>query len=56
MAFGATKPGSEEELPGFTWPQTVLVSRECCQLARTMPAATIAGFVVGTAGGVTSSA
>jgi len=26
MAFRATKPGSVEELPGFTWPQTVLAS------------------------------
>src|SRR5207302_11436636 len=46
MAFGATKAGSEEELPGFTWPQTVLVSRECCHVARIVPAATTAGFVL----------
>src|SRR2546426_11262688 len=35
MAFGATKAESVEELPGFTWPQTVLLSRECRQVART---------------------
>jgi len=46
MAFGATKRESEEELPGFTWPQTVLVSRECCHVTRTGPTATTAGFVL----------
>ena len=30
-------------MPGFTSPQTVLVSRECCHVARTMPAAATVG-------------
>src|SRR6266404_8643456 len=46
MAFGATKAASEEELPGFTWPQTVLESRECCHVARIGPTATTAGLVL----------
>jgi hypothetical protein len=46
MAPGATKLGLEEELPGFTWPQTVLVSFECCHVARIMPAASTPGFVL----------
>src|SRR5262245_4946596 len=34
IAPGVTKIGSEED--PITFPQTVLVSRECCQVARTM--------------------
>jgi len=39
----ATKAESEEEWPGFTSPQTVLVSCECCHVARIMPSATTVG-------------
>src|SRR2546423_6684701 len=45
MAFGATKAESDEELPALTWPQTVLVSLECCQVARIVPTADTAGLV-----------
>src|SRR5258708_5753797 len=37
MAPDDTKLGSEEELPGNTCPQTLLVSRECCHVTRIVP-------------------
>src|SRR5436190_24346549 len=37
MAPGATKAGSDDALPGRTWPHTALVSRECCHVARMVP-------------------
>jgi hypothetical protein len=40
------KLGSEEELPGFKTPQTVLVSRVCCHEARIMPSATSFAMVL----------
>src|SRR5437763_12238674 len=44
ISFGATKGASVEN--SFTLAQTVLVSRECCHVARIVPTATTAGFVL----------
>src|SRR5437870_399489 len=57
MAWSATNLGSVEASPsgfcgegGFTKPQTVLVSLECCQVARIGPVANSAGLVLGSNG------
>src|SRR4029077_1213827 len=44
--FGATNAGSDEALFGPTNAQTVLLSLECCQVARIAPGAITAGLVL----------
>src|SRR3954447_12181495 len=50
IAPGLTKAGSDEALPGFAWPHTVLASPEWCHVARITPRETSAGLELFSAG------